>query len=277
MSSSPYLAIRVIRQLVENAKDNFPLAASVFASETYVDDLFVGGVDKASTIALRNELLQLASAGGLRLRKWFSNSIDLLSGLDQSNHGLAIELPFDNYSGLKVLGILWSPSDDTFRFNINEIHDKTSTKRSILSAISKLYDPMGWLAPVTIVAKIRLQKLWLHKLDWDHALPSDLEEEWHDCRSKLSAISRISIPRWTFCGSDTDSIEIHGFSDASRLAYTLQLSIHVSLQSRVKLQLNFLLPRPKFYKFSFINCLCFDQSSLVLIKTFFRNLKIQNF
>ena len=32
-----------------------------------------------------------------------------------------------------------------------------------------------------------------------------------------------------------------------------------------------------FYKFSFINFLCFDQSSLVLIKTFFRNLKIQNF
>ena len=32
-----------------------------------------------------------------------------------------------------------------------------------------------------------------------------------------------------------------------------------------------------FYKFSFINCLCFDQSPLVLIKTFFRNLKIQNF
>ena len=32
-----------------------------------------------------------------------------------------------------------------------------------------------------------------------------------------------------------------------------------------------------FDKYSFINCLCFDQRSLVLIKTFFRNLKIQNF
>ena len=32
-----------------------------------------------------------------------------------------------------------------------------------------------------------------------------------------------------------------------------------------------------FYKFSFINCLCFDQSSLVLIKTSFTNLKNQNF
>ena len=31
-----------------------------------------------------------------------------------------------------------------------------------------------------------------------------------------------------------------------------------------------------FYKLSFINCLCFDQSSLVLIKTFFRNLKFPN-
>ena len=117
----------------------------------------------------------------------------MLSGLDQSDHGLAIELPFDNYSGLKVLRILWSPSDDTFCFYINEMHDKTSTKRSILSAISKLYDPMGWLAPVTIVGKILLQKLWLQKQDWDHALPSDLKRNGMT-RSKLPAISRISIP-----------------------------------------------------------------------------------
>ncbi|XP_033231938.1 uncharacterized protein LOC117182932 [Belonocnema kinseyi] len=220
MGSSPYFAIRVNYQLVEDEKVNFPLAASVFASETYVDDLFVGGVDKVSTIALRDDLLQLASASGLRLRKWFSNSVDLLTGLDQSDHGLAIELPYDNSSGFKVLGILWSPSDDAFHFHINEVHDEISTKRSILSAVSKLYDPMGWLAPVTIVAKILLQKLWLQKLDWDHTLPSDLAQEWYDFCTKLPALSRISIPRWTFCGRDTNSIEIHGFSDASRLAYS---------------------------------------------------------
>ncbi|XP_033212184.1 uncharacterized protein LOC117169786 [Belonocnema kinseyi] len=170
-------------------------------------------------MALRDEMIQFASAGGLRLCKWFSNTVDLLSRLDQSDHGLVIEFPFDNSSGFKVLGILWSPSDDAFCFHINEIQDKIPTKRSILSAVSKLYGPMGWLASVTIVAKILMQKLWLHKLDRDDTLPSDLIKEWYDFRSKLPALSRISIPRWTSCGSNTKSIEIHGFSDASRLAY----------------------------------------------------------
>ena len=38
MSFSPYLAIRVVRQLAEDEETKFPLAAPVFARETYVDE-----------------------------------------------------------------------------------------------------------------------------------------------------------------------------------------------------------------------------------------------
>ena len=49
---SPYLAIRAMRQLAEDVKMKFPLAAAVFSTETYVDYLFFGGYDQLSTLAL---------------------------------------------------------------------------------------------------------------------------------------------------------------------------------------------------------------------------------
>ena len=64
--------------MAEDEKTKFPLAAPVFASENYGDDLFCGGVDQPSRLVLRDQLNKLALSGGFRLRKWFSNCSDLL-------------------------------------------------------------------------------------------------------------------------------------------------------------------------------------------------------
>ncbi|XP_051164963.1 uncharacterized protein LOC127291122, partial [Leptopilina boulardi] len=210
MVSSPYLAIRVMRQLAHDEKDNFPLAVSVLLEQTYVDDVFLGGSDKTSTLKVRDQVINMTNAGGFPLRKWFSNSPDLLDGLDSADHGLAVEIPFDDSSGFKVLGIFWKPSDDAFHFKTFEIPEEPATKRSILSATAKIFDPMGWISPVTIIAKILLQKLWLRKLDWDDSLSSDLLKDWNQFRSSLSALSNLSVPRWTHNSSDAVSIQIHG-------------------------------------------------------------------
>jgi len=50
----------------------------------------------------------------------------------------------------------------------------TPTRLSILSFIAKLYDPLGWAAPVVVSAKILLQELWLLKDDWDAPIPEDI-------------------------------------------------------------------------------------------------------
>lgn len=45
------------------------------------------------------------------------------------------------------------------------------TKKHISSRVAQIFDPMGWLAPAVITAKIFLQSLWLLKCDWDDKLP----------------------------------------------------------------------------------------------------------
>ncbi|XP_033228907.1 uncharacterized protein LOC117180519 [Belonocnema kinseyi] len=93
------------------------------------------------------------------------------------------------------------------------------TKRLILSVIAKLYDPMGWLSPVVIVAKRLMQQLWLQKLQWDEPVPTDLEDYWSKYYKRLTQLQAIQIPRWTGQGADNLGCELHGFSDASSRSY----------------------------------------------------------
>lgn len=167
MACSPYLAIRVLRQLAKDEESNFPDAASVLESESYVDDIFLGGQDMTSTLLLRDQMIQFTGSGGFQLRKWFSNNPDLLAGLPDIEHGLAVEIPLDDSSGFKVLGIFWDPAADVIRYRFSTLLSEKPSKRSIVSTVAKHFDPLWWITPVTILTKILLQKLWLRKLDWD--------------------------------------------------------------------------------------------------------------
>ena len=64
-------------------------------------------------------------------------------------------LTFVEASSSKPLGIRWNAQTDLFFFNADPLVQKPSyTKREVLSCIAKLFDPVRWLGPVIIVAKI---------------------------------------------------------------------------------------------------------------------------
>jgi len=61
------------------------------------------------------------------------------------------------------------------------IHPRTITeftKRRVLAETARLFDPLGWLAPVIIHAKILIQSAWLQRLDWDSPLPPSNARSW---------------------------------------------------------------------------------------------------
>jgi hypothetical protein len=78
----------------------------------------------------------------------------------------------------KTLGILWSQQEDVIKCKVSKAPSTTTwTKRSILSCIAQIYDPLGLLSPCIIQAKIMLQKIWLENLTWDESLPSNIFTE----------------------------------------------------------------------------------------------------
>ena len=44
------------------------------------------------------------------------------------------------------------------------------TKRSVLSVVVQIYDPLGWITPVVIPMKTLFQKLCIDKESWDSPL-----------------------------------------------------------------------------------------------------------
>ena len=75
----------------------------------------------------------------------------------------------------KILGVPWNPTNDCLIFNVAELPRLASclqpTKRNVVTLIGKFYDPLGFLAPVTIRFKVLFQKLCRNKLEWDVNVP----------------------------------------------------------------------------------------------------------
>lgn len=127
-----------------------------------------------------------------------------------------------------MLGISWNLSLDVFQFDVLLPPSVPKTKRSILSLVAKIFDPLGWIAPVTIKAKVFLQQLWQAKVDWDEAIADKLLAQWETIQASLATISGLHVDRWVKYGSDTANCELHGFCDASTTAFAAAVYIRVT-------------------------------------------------
>ncbi|XP_075152046.1 uncharacterized protein LOC142226066 [Haematobia irritans] len=227
VNCAPFLAIRTIMQLAEDVKDTLPFASTILRNYMYVDDALAGAYSISDAITARSQLVEALKSAGFSMRKWTSNSKDIISDLPPSDLLCEDFLEFDDRSTAKTLGIRWNASTDSFFFSISPFPESCNyTKREVLSQIAKLFDPAGWLAPVIIIAKIIMQNIWAEGTKWDEVISSDSLLKWKSFQSAYGAINHIQIPRW-FDYTPLSEIEFHGFSDASVKAYSAALYIRV--------------------------------------------------
>lgn len=84
-----------------------------------------------------------------------------------------------------------------------------------------------------MASKILLQRLWLENCDWDDRVPDVILNEWNRFCSQLSALSSVSIPRWTDYREKNVQIELHGFADTSSKTYAAVVYIRVERITRL--------------------------------------------
>lgn len=139
---------------------------------------------------------ELLAKGGFELRKWTSNELGVLQGLKDDQIGTQSSLEFSPNETIKALGICWEPETDTLRFDSSIApNSEPNSKRSILSAISRLFDPLGLIAPVVVKSKILMQQLWLLSCGWDDPVPNHIQEKWEKIRRELPTISSYRVNR----------------------------------------------------------------------------------
>ena len=124
----------------------------------------------------------------------------------------------------------WLPIEDVFVFLVNHVDFtleqlKFLTKRLLLADILKLFDPVGWMSPVTLLLKAFMQVTWEQGLGWDEPLPQDIKDEFIAWRNHLVDLRKIKIPRCLLPKSPTKSIQLHVFCDASERGYGAALYI----------------------------------------------------
>ena len=213
-----------------------PLASQVIFKEIYMDDILSGGYSLEETKIKQKEVINLLSRGNFLLRKWIANDVSLVNWMDREL--LASDVSLAMHSGFTVLGLNWCPKLDCFFFKLSlESIPNPLTKRLVLSRLAKIFDPLGWLAPVVIKAKIFMQSLWLLGKDWDSVLPGEKLEEWIRWYSALGAIAELRIPRWLFVDKSRQLYEIHGFADASKFAYAAVAYLRVISHEKVQVRI----------------------------------------
>ncbi|XP_017473006.1 PREDICTED: uncharacterized protein LOC108363978 [Rhagoletis zephyria] len=228
LGPAPFLANRVMKQLTKDEGHRFPLATDVLLRGTYVDDCFGGADSPQDANEVIQQLDNLCKSGGFDLLKWTANDSTILADLSIMRHASSTSIFLDGSPLFRTLGIIWNPVSDAFVFlAINTENDTTPTKRKVLSRIAQVFDPVGWLALITVRAKIFMQELWLTKLYWDDQLPESLSQRWNQFLNQLQDISHISIPRWNGTSANMLTLEIHGFSDASRDAMAAVVYLRV--------------------------------------------------
>ncbi|KAK0150857.1 hypothetical protein N1851_008021 [Merluccius polli] len=160
-ASSPGCANFGLRYLAQQHKTDHPLASAFVENNFYVDDglISVPTEEEAKELIIRAQ--QLCKCAGLRLHKFNSNRRDVLTCVAPSERAETTD-PLNLNPGTlperHILGIQWSMETDTFTFSI-DVKDHPPTRRGILSAVASLYDPLGFVAPFTLIGKCILQEL----------------------------------------------------------------------------------------------------------------------
>ena len=222
---SPYEAIATMHHHADQCKEVYPRAAQVIKEDTYVDDCLTGCETEIMATELYSDLVEMMKIGGFDLLKWATNSKVVLENIPPNQRAVSRVVCLDNYSNpLKALGLSWDTIEDVFFFRQGDKllqAPDPETKRSIISISSKLFDPLGFLNPYTIRAKIIYQKLWIRGASWDDSLEEEIRNEWRKWKEQLAHLNliRISRPLVTSLDLEIANIQLHGYSDASPNAY----------------------------------------------------------
>jgi len=93
-----------------------------------------------------------------------------------------------------VLGVLWNSESDNIGYE-STVPERRLTRRAILSVVSSVYDPLGFISPFILAAKKMTQELCRRSISWGENLLSDILTSWMKWMEDLPKLNQTSLPR----------------------------------------------------------------------------------
>ena len=204
LSSSPYVAMKVVQQHAEKNAHVYPLAKRVVDKCVIVDDFIVSHDDPAILRQTLKELQALLKNIGMTLHKMASNEATILTDIPPEQIAKSKVLGEDEivedkrFPTIKALGIIWNAERDTLAILFAPKHThELLTLRKLVSDGGRLYDPLGLALPVSMTSRLLQQLGWRNSSGWDDPLPPELQTHWKAWAERTQHIHQVHIPRAT--------------------------------------------------------------------------------
>ena len=211
-SSAVYALRRVTQDADVHLSDD---AISAIRTGFYVDDLLLSYACPNRALSVWNEVKEGLATRGFNVTKFVTNDPSLLASIPDSERAKEVTI-FSEQSITKTLGMRWNVAHDIL-FYVFPSTPVETTRRSMLSTNSSIFDPLGLLSPWLIYGKALLQEVTTSKFGWDEPVPSEVAAKWQRWLTSLRKMD-FHIPRCIIPG-ETVNVELHVCADASTIAY----------------------------------------------------------
>ncbi|UYV71355.1 hypothetical protein LAZ67_8002739 [Cordylochernes scorpioides] len=204
LNCSPFVLNAVIEYHLQSIRGPLVQWAKILAQSFYMDNCITSLETKQEVQEFQKAAIEIMDRAKMDLREWEYSL--------EENPGKG--------TCTKILGVVWNKMEDSLKC---ELPDNLSiqpklTKRLVLSMVQRIFDPLGFCAPVFLPPKLLLQRSWGLKLGWDTPLPESMAQEFRTWLDQIKFIELIKIPRYMW----NDLIfptEVHIFCDASQTGY----------------------------------------------------------
>jgi len=193
-SPSPAIATFGLRKSTEHSDND---VQDFVKNDFYVDDALTSRATVTEIVSLIQKTQNTLQEHGLRFHKIASNSAEVMKSFPPDDLAKNIkDLDLDNADlpTQKILGVGWDLNFDVFVFQVVS-DSQPCTRRGILSAVNSIFDPVGFLAPVTIEGKLILRDIVIAGFDWDEPLSLLYQERWESWQNSLKGLDKFFIPR----------------------------------------------------------------------------------
>ncbi len=137
----------------------------------------------------------MLAVANLRLHTIISNRPAVIEAFHPEDRAVDIkdvDLFLEDTPVQRSLGVSWNTVSDTFTFQAVD-DKKPFTRRGVLSTVNSLYDPFGFIAPITIKGRLLLRKLPAQAENWYSPLPDNIKPEWIRWRKYLQSLQDLKI------------------------------------------------------------------------------------
>ena len=243
---SPSAANYALRRTATDQAENFhEVTVQTVKENFYMDDGLKSLRSEQDAIELVQELCSLLKRGGFRLTKWVSNSKQVMESIPEDDRAkdvkdLNLPLPSE-----RALGVQWLTETDTFGIKVKQ-REKPPTRRGLLSTMSSVYDPFGFVAPHVMQAKMLFQDECKMKKGWDDELEPANLAKWSKWLQNLHLLDNLQMDRCVVPDDFGPVVQsnLYHFSDASERAYGA-VSYLRSVNERGEIHCTFLLAKSR--------------------------------